>query len=167
MINNVCCKTSAYLLITTFSLEDIWKDFWSFASSSVPNENTISEESEEGSPEKTTLMKASHSSFKLMRKLNSKSDESLLYTDSDEKKLQIVEDDESEKNKIGKINNNSNNETKKNPNLKIGGKFALKFRALIEFDCVQFFIQEADFVFYQYIVDFLIPKVCTYFEIFD
>ena len=112
-------------------------------------------------------MKASHSSFKLMRKLNSKSDESLLYTDSDEKKLQIVEDDESEKNKIGKINNNSNDQTKKNPNLKIGGKFALKFRALIEFDCVQFFIQEADFVFYQYIVDFLIPKVCTYFEIFN
>ena len=101
-----------------------------------------------------------------MRKLNGKSDDTLLYTDSDDKKLQIVEEDESEKNKIGKINNNSNEQTKKKPNLKIGGKFALKFRALIEFECVQIFIQEADFVFYQYIVDFLIPKVCNYFDIF-
>ena len=103
-------------------------------------------------------------SAKLIRKLNNKSDETLLYTDTEEKKLQIVEEDESEKNAFSRLNNSSE-QTKKKPNMKISGKFALKFRSLIEFECVQFFIQEADFVFYQYIVDFLIPKVCIIFTI--
>ena len=90
-------------------------------------------------------------------------DETNMYTDLDEKKLQIVEEDvELGKNYLGKLNSTNNNSehSNKKSNLKIGGKFVLKFRALMEFDYVQFFIQEADFAFYQYIVDFLIPKVC-------
>ena len=92
--------------------------------------------------------------------------EDLYHNDGDEKKLQIVEEDlvESEPNTFGRhlaTGGHSSHPKKEKSSLKIGGKYSLKFKALIEFDYVQFFIQEADLVFYQYIVDFLIPKVCN------
>ena len=96
--------------------------------------------------------------------MNGPVDETYLYNDADETKLQIVEEEaEVRKNFFGTLSalNNNSDHIKKKLNLKIGGKFVLKFRALVEFDFVQLFIQEADFAFYQYIVDFLIPKVCT------
>ena len=103
-------------------------------------------------------------SAKLMNRMNgkTKTDAQVYMTsDTDDRKLEIVEDDmETGKYPFGG-QNGSNDTTKKKDTLKIGGKFALKFRALIDLEFVQVFIQEADFVFYQYIVDFLIPKVCV------
>ena len=81
-----------------------------------------------------------------------------MYNDMDDKKLQIVEVDESSDGKIKA--DAATLDTK--PVLKIGSKSALKFRALIEYECVHSFIHEADSVFYQYIVDYLIPKVCSF-----
>ena len=93
---------------------------------------------------------------KLKRKLNE------MYNDMDDKKLQIVEDDECSDRKIKADVASLDVKSSANPVLKIGSKSALKFRALIEYECVQSFIHEADFVFYQYIVDYLIPKVCSF-----
>ena len=93
---------------------------------------------------------------KLKRKLNE------MYNDMDDKKLQIVEDDECSNGKIKADEATLDAKSSTNPVLKIGSKSALKFRALIKYECVQSFIHEADFVFYQYIVDYLIPKVCSY-----
>ena len=145
-------------------MEEIWKDFWSFLNCSSSNENDHSEEDdeEEGSLRTSPTTKMNNQG-KLKRKLNDMlaANNAHVYTDTDDKKLQIVEEDDysSDRTEFGKMKaNNSENATKKS-NLKIGGKFALKFRALVEFECVQCFIQEADFVFYQYIVDYLIPKV--------
>ena len=85
------------------------------------------------------------------------------YNDTDDKKLQIVEEDEYSRDKNDYEKTKNHNATSKgltkHSNKKIGGKFAMNFRALIEFESVQSFIQEADFVFYQYVVDYLIPKV--------
>ena len=104
-------------------------------------------------------------SAKLMKRINGKTKtdaQVYMNSDADDRKLEIVEDDmETGKYPYGG-QNGSNDTTKKKDTLKIGGKFALKFRALIDLEFVQVFIQEADFVFYQYIVDFLIPKVCVY-----
>ena len=152
-------------MFAIFSLEHIWKDFWAFTSTSY---NDNEGEDEGHSLDKSNSIKVNHP-VNLVRKMNgTAADETHLYTtDLDEKKLEIVEDDvDLGKNYLGRLGSSTNNNsepTKKKSNLKIGGKFVLKFRALMEFDYVQFFIQEADFAFYQYIVEFLIPKVCSSF----
>ena len=143
-------------------LEEIWKDFWLFTNPSL-NENEESEEEEEHSLEKAPRSKVNQG--KLKQKLNDMlaANNNPTYNDTDDKKLQIVEEDEysRDRNEFEKTKNH--NATikglTKNSNKKIGGKFAMNFRALIEFESVQSFIQEADFVFYQYVVDYLIPKV--------
>ena len=123
------------------------------------NESEGSEEDEKSSLENSPRTKVSQG--KLKHKLNNMlvANSTNMYTDSDDKKLQIVEEDEYSKDKNEFEKSENQNATKKS-SLKIGGKYALKFRALIEFESVQSFIQEADFVFYQHVVDYLIPKVC-------
>lgn len=133
-----------------------------FANPSL-NENEESEEEEDNSLEKAPRSKVNQG--KLKQKLNNMlaASNNPTYNDADDKKLQIVEEDEysRDKNEFEKTkNHNAMNRTlSKNSNKRIGGKFAMNFRALIEFESVQSFIQEADFVFYQYVVDYLIPKV--------
>ena len=123
------------------------------------NESEGSEEDEKSSVENSPRIKVSQG--KLRHKLNDMlvANSTNMYSDSDDKKLQIVEEDEYSKAKNGFEKSENQNATKKS-STKIGGKYALKFTALIEFESVQSFIQEADFVFYQYVVDYLIPKVC-------
>ena len=143
-------------------LEEIWKDFWLFTNPSL-NENEESEEEEENSLEKAPRSKINQG--KLKQKLNDMlaSNNNPTYNDTDDKKLQIVEEDEysRDRNEFEKTKNHNATikGSTKTSNKKIGGKFAMNFRALIEFESVQSFIQEADFVFYQYVVDYLIPKV--------
>ena len=106
-------------------------------------------------------------SGKLMKRINGKTKgdaQVYMNSDADDRKLEIVEEDiETGKYPFGGQNGSNDRADRKikKDNFKIGGKFALKFRALIDLEFVQVFIQEADFLFYQYIVDFLIPKVCT------
>ena len=141
-------------------------DFWSFASSSA-NDNEPSGKEEECRSNKSNSTRGSHP-VKLTRKMNGAVEDPNLYNDMEEKKLQIVEEEiEVGKNYLGNVGhaNNNTEHVRNKGNLKIGGKFALKFRSLIELEYVQSFIQEADFVFYQYIVDFLIPKVCIILHI--
>ena len=51
---------------------------------------------------------------------------------------------------------NSEDEEKR---FKIGGKFKMRFRTLLESETVQSFILQADFICYQQLVEFLLPKV--------
>ena len=62
------------------------------------------------------------------------------------KKLQIVEDDECSDGKVKAEDTTLDAKSSTNPVLKIGSNSALKFRALIEYECVQSFIHEADYL---------------------
>ena len=149
------------------SLESIWKDFWSFATCSSDDQAKGHLTEEKNNPKNTTK-KAYHSPKMYEDADELTTDNTDLHNDMEEKQLQIVEDD-SEEPRRNRLRGNLMrlNSSDQKCYMKIAGKFALKFRELIRFDCIQIFVQEADFVLYQKIVDILIPKVCIPTPIYD